>query len=103
MIHINVQIHEGHIVGLNIHGHAQYVTDGLDVVCAGVSSIGFGLCNALDIMYKKAACTIANNIISIKIDEYSDVSDIIMKTAVIQLETIEESYKKNVKISKQEV
>ena len=103
MININIQTHDDSIVGLNMHGHAIYAVHGQDIVCAGASSIAIGLCNALDILHKNAKCTISNNIISIKILDADIVSNTIMKTAIIQLETMAESYKKNFKIIKQEV
>ncbi len=103
MIYVSVQKHNDRIVGMNSHGHSDYANHGEDLVCAGVSSIVIGLCNALDILYPSAKCTVANNIITIKIPEPNDVSDTIMNTGIIQLETILEVYSKNIKIIKQEV
>lgn len=103
MIHVNVETHKNHIRKLKITGHAGYDKSGFDIVCAGVSSIGFGLCNALDILYPNANCKISENCILIEVEDTNEISDTILKTAIIQLETIEESYKKNVKIYKQEV
>ncbi|NLC96057.1 MAG: ribosomal-processing cysteine protease Prp [Erysipelotrichaceae bacterium] len=103
MIYISVQSNKDRVVGMNIHGHAHYANPGEDLVCAGVSSIATGLCNALDILHPSTSCTIANNIITIKISEPNDVSQTIMQTGIIQLETMVEVYSKYIKIIKQEV
>ena len=72
MIYISVLKKNNRIVGKNSHGHADYANHGEDLVCAGVSSIVIGLCNALDVLYPSAKCTVANNIITIKINEPND-------------------------------
>lgn len=103
MIHINVQYHNNHVTKMLINGHAGYDEYGYDLVCAGVSSIGFGLCNALDIMCPEVICEIKDNLISITATNYCDRADVIINTGIIQLETMQEIYKDYIEISKQEV
>ncbi len=104
MIYVVIQTKQNRIVGLNIHGHAQYAEHGKDIVCAGVSTIAIGLLNALDQMETGCNSTMSNNIISVKVNNIEDEkTQIILNTARIQLETIRESYKSYIKINKQEV
>lgn len=104
MISIVIQTKHNKIVGLNIHGHAQSAEYGKDLICAGVSTIAIGTLNALDQMNTNCTCTMSNNIISVKVNNLdNEVTQVILNTAKIQFETIQESNKAYIKISKQEV
>ena len=48
MINVRVETQEDKITTMVVNGHANHDEYGQDVVCAGVSAIMFGLCNALD-------------------------------------------------------
>ena len=93
----------GHFRNVSITGHAQYADPGEDLVCAAVSSIAFGMLNALDEMVGGADCAAENNEIKAFINQPDDRSDIIMKTVLIQLKTIEDSYNEFVEIKTLEV
>lgn len=103
MIKVNVQTKDSKIIRMEISGHALYAEHSKDLVCAGVSSIGFGLCNALDILYNKANIQVNDNMIVIGIDNPDERSEVIMQTGLIQLKTIEEMHKKYIKIKVKEV
>lgn len=104
MIYIVFRTKSEKIVGLNIHGHADSAEYGKDLVCAGVSSIAVGMLNALDILGKNNELQMGNNIITVKVNDLSDqISQTILKTAKIQLETMCESHRAFIKINKQEV
>ncbi len=104
MIQISIQTKNGKIIGMDIQGHAEYAEHGKDIVCAGVSTVAIGLLNALDYLNAKCSCSMENNQISVRVTESDDeLTQIILTTAKIQLETIQESYKKYIKIKRQEV
>lgn len=99
MIKVKQIVSSNKLIGLEIKGHAGFDEIGKDLVCAGVSSIVTGGFNAL----------IKDEIEEIILDEgYAKVvlkkdaidSKIVLKTILIQLQTIEESYPKNIKLSK---
>ena len=86
---------------LSIKGHAEFADYGKDLICASVSSIAFGLMNALD------------EITGVKITELNDHIEIIngsgspkandfMELALIQLKTIEESYGEFIKVERKQ-
>lgn len=104
MVNVKVLKKEDLIKSLSISGHANAGDYGNDLVCAGVSSISIGLANALDKLTQNL-CTINidENLVSIEVLD-SDVSiQMILQTGIIQLQTIEEQFPKNIKIKIMEV
>ncbi len=93
------------IKSFEMKGHANQDTIGKDLVCAGASSIGVGILNALDILTNDG-CYLAMSENEIKV-EVLDMNDnkiqTILEVAKIQLETIEEQYPQNIKIEMTEV
>ena len=72
---------------------------GKDLVCSGVSSIMFGLCNALDTIEPNTTnIVIGDNVITIDVNDDSEVTQTILKTGEIQLKTIQEQNKQFVQI-----
>ncbi|MEF9920400.1 MAG: ribosomal-processing cysteine protease Prp, partial [Erysipelotrichaceae bacterium] len=101
---ICIQTQNEKVISLNIKGHAEYKEYGEDTVCAGVSSIAIGLLNALDLLNAECTCSMDNNKISVLVNNRdNEQTQIILKTGIIQLETIQESYEAFIKLSKQEV
>ena len=47
MIKVMVCTKDNYIISINVTGHDNYDEHGNDLVCASVSSIMFGLCNAV--------------------------------------------------------
>jgi len=98
MIHIVVTKQEDNYVTLSSQGHALSADSGQDLVCAGVSSIIFGLLNALAESKLKFEYLIEDSRIEIwglsaesKIQNY-------LECVVIQLKTIAEAHPANVEI-----
>ncbi len=85
---------------ITISGHAGDVPAGENLVCAGVSTVVIGLLNAIDIM-AAGSCKIVTNDdnTEIEIINSTDKLETILKTGIIQLETIEEIYPKFIKIT----
>lgn len=101
---MKLQTTQKNIASLSIQGHAEYAEQGEDLVCAGVSSIAIGLLNALEKFNSESNYSMKDNCISIEVNDLKDqVTQIALKTAVIQLETMQDSYKAYIKIKKQEV
>lgn len=92
MIHIVAERHDGYYTALTISGHAESAEYGQDLVCAGISSIAFGLCNALSDIAGLDTIQAENNMISIRSEEQSDLVQVILETGIIQFRTVEMSY-----------
>ena len=82
---------------LDISGHAESAEYGQDLICAAVSSIAFGLMNALDELQDAALIKEEEDHIEISISNSSPKVNDYMELALIQLKTIEESYGKYIK------
>ena len=83
-----------------VSGHSNYDVHGKDIVCAGVSAIVTGGINALGLENKKAiSYEVKDGYVNLDVlDTENNNIQLIMDVIVVQLKTIEESYKKNVKI-----
>ena len=103
MIEVKISLSESRICKMKISGHALYAPHGEDLVCAGVSSISTGLLNALDILVPTSCKLVMKDYISIQVVEDSEVVQTILRTGLIQLETIAEQYGDYLKVIKQEV
>ena len=103
MIRISVEEHNGSICSLEITGHSGSAERGKDLVCAAVSGIAFGLCNAMDILAHAEDISVGDNLISIKVSQPDEQTDLILKTGLIQLETVAEQNRRFIKVYKLEV
>ena len=104
MIWVKVKTREDRICSLEITGHAEFAEHGKDIVCAGVSSIGTGLLNAIDIMCPED-CILKkeDNLIYIEVLHDSERLQDILHTGYIQLDTVREVFSRYVRIRKTEV
>lgn len=91
MITVRVTVVQDHISRLSVSGHAGYDVKGKDLVCAAVSGITFGLLNALDAFVPCAQCNVSDNLVEVVIPQPDERSDYVMRTGIIQLQTVEES------------
>ena len=103
MINVRIKYKQDMIQELTVSGHAGYADRGEDLICAGVSSICIGLCNALDLLHANCEIEIGDNNITINHIGNDDLSQTVLQTAIIQLETVEEQANKYLKINKLEV
>ncbi|MBE6128466.1 MAG: ribosomal-processing cysteine protease Prp [Erysipelotrichaceae bacterium] len=92
MVHVVADIHDGYYTAVTVSGHAESADYGQDLVCAGVSSIAFGLCNALSDLAGLETIQAANNMISIRCEEQNDLVQVILETGIIQFRTVAMSY-----------
>ena len=98
MIRVNCAVKDGHIVHLKAKGHSESAARGEDLICAGVSTVVFGLCNALDEIAGIDTIRVDQNLIAVDILKPDQTTDTIMRTGLIQLMTVEEQYSQFMKI-----
>ncbi len=104
MVKVKIVKKDGLIKSLRISGHAGADVYGYDLVCAGVSSIAIGLANAVDILSLESCIVEVNeNLVSIEVLNSDETIQIILQTGIIQLQTVEEQFPKNIKINITEV
>jgi len=93
MIKARFKMRDGKIVSLRVSGHAESAPYGEDLVCALVSGVTFGLCNAANEICGIEDFEIGDNMISIKIKDPDEISEAVMRTGLIQLQTAAEQSK----------
>ncbi|MDD3383265.1 MAG: ribosomal-processing cysteine protease Prp [Bacilli bacterium] len=101
MINIIVKYKKNFVKEIIVSGHSDYAEYGKDIVCAGVSAISVGSLNAIyEFTGTKPEHIINDGYLLIKFSEDS-INQIIAKVTLIQLESIEESYSKHIKITEE--
>jgi uncharacterized protein YsxB (DUF464 family) len=95
----------GQIREFEIKGHAFFAERGKDIVCAGVSAVSVGVINAIhaltgvipEIKQENGLlrCVLPENLS----DDIIEKVQILLEGMVISLQTIEEEYGKNLKIT----
>ena len=100
MIKIQINKTNNKYSSLLVSGHSNYDEHGKDIVCAGVSAVVTGGLNALIIENKnKISYRVNDGYVNVDVLDIDDDNlQKIMDVIIIQLKTIEESYKKNIKI-----
>ncbi len=98
MISVNVSFMGSDIEKLIVSGHANYDLYGKDIVCAGVSAIITGGINAIECEYKNVEIINKKNELGIHVISNNERIQIILTTLLIQLQTVEKSYEKYIKI-----
>ncbi|MEG0469398.1 MAG: ribosomal-processing cysteine protease Prp [Longicatena sp.] len=104
MVKVSIRRKDSIIRDITVVGHADSGPHGQDLVCAGVSSITFGMMNALDELVN-GACdfNISESQINIRLQQESKEAQMLLEAYVIQLRTLEENYQNNIKLNDQEV
>ena len=98
MISVTFSFSDNHYTYLDVKGHAMSNNYGKDLICAGVSSIMFGLMNAIDMVDKQVIIKDLDNEILIENHSQNAKVNDYLELAVLQLKTIEESYSQYIKI-----
>ena len=101
MIKIQINKTNNKYSSLEVSGHSNFDEHGKDIVCAGVSAVVTGGINALANENKnKISYRVKDGYVNVDVLDIEDNNlQIIIDVIVTQLRTIEESYKKYVKIS----
>ena len=106
MINITINRNKsGSIQSFILDGHALFANHGQDIVCAGASAVSFGAINAVHELtgitpeIKQGdgfiSCTIPENTPEFAMEKIQ----LLLEGMVISLQTIEEEYGKNIKIT----
>ena len=103
MIEITASFRGSHLILLESEGHSDSGTIGTDLICAGVSTVLFGLCNAIYEIAGIETVEIGDNRLAIAVENPTPTTDTVMSTGLYQLLTIAESNKKYVRIEMTEV
>lgn len=103
MIQIRFTKSNGFITDLKVRGHSGSAEKGKDLICAAVSGITFGLCNALDQLTDVKDIVVKDNEIQIHVDHPNDKIETILNTALIQYKTVEENNQDFIQITNTEV
>ena len=100
MISVNVTFIGKDVKSLTVSGHANYDKYGKDIVCAGVSAVVTGGINALESEIDNIKVINEDNKLGVEIINSNDKIQIILNTILVQLQTIENSYKKYINVTK---
>lgn len=104
MIRVLVTLRQDQILKIEVKGHAGSDVHGKDLICAGVSTVGLGALNALDQLFTEdCELEMNENLISIGVIHNSDALQKCLNFLLLQLKMVEETYPKNIKISRKEV
>ena len=104
MVKVIINSKDDKIVRINVLDHAGYAEAGQDLVCAAVSSITFGMMNALEKLASGACSyTVEEANVIIEHDTNNEIANQLLEALVIQFLTIEQSYQSYIKITRQEV
>lgn len=89
------------ISNIEVKGHALSAQSGHDVVCAGISTVTTGICNALVELttYDENQITIKNGLVVIPNISEDEKVQLICEVLIVQLKMIELSYPKYIEIS----
>jgi uncharacterized protein YsxB (DUF464 family) len=91
MIKVKYELKGDRYHSINVSGHAQYADKGQDLFCSAVSSIMFGLMNALDELNEDVEIKQLTNKIIVVDNSDSQIVKNYFDLTMYQLKTIEES------------
>ena len=100
MIHAVYELKDDHYRSLRVNGHAEFGDYGKDLVCASVSSIMFGLMNALDVLEEKVQIDQLDKEITVDSHTDSKVVYDYFELVIMQLKTMEDSYGDFIKVER---
>ena len=100
MISAKYEVKDNQYLSLEVSGHAEYDESGKDLICASVSSIVFGFMNAIDAINEDVEIKQLTNQITITNHSSSNIVQDYFELVMIQLKTIEESYRDFIKVER---
>lgn len=104
MIKVDVITKATEIEQITVYNHAGYADEGQDLVCAGVSSIVVGMMNALVILVPETCdFEMKKGYTNIKVLHQSQDVQVLLQAMLVQLKTMEETYKSYIRTYEQEV
>lgn len=104
MIKVKFVLNKGLYKELEVKGHANYADFGKDIICAAVSSTTSMLINGLtEVLKEDVNLKVEDNKIGLKLKDPNKNTQILMESYYIELKNIEQEYKDNIKIIKEEL
>lgn len=108
MINVRILKEDNFIKEITIDGHANYSSEGNDIVCAGVSAISFGIVNSIDVLDTDVIFDISMNEdetghLTYRSIKSTDKEQLLLESLIISLKTIEENYSEFINIEIREV
>ena len=101
MIHVRV-VRKNHLIqSITVTGHADSDVYGHDLVCAIVSGIMTGLCNAMDQLAHEDNMIVDEGHVEIHVTHPNEKTDLILETGLIQLKTAEEVNQDYLKVTEE--
>ena len=98
MIEVNYSLRQEKYSLISVKGHAGFGDPGKDLICSAVSSIFYGLMNALDEIEVGSEIYDNEEVIEIRILNDDEIIQNYIHLVLIQLKTIEYSYGDYIKI-----
>ena len=98
MIHINANRKDGKIVYLSVEGHADYDTEGKDIICSAISAISVGGINALENPKSFDLKVEKGNVEISLLSKASEHDYQVLETMLIQIKSVEETNSKYVRV-----
>ena len=108
MIKVDIQKEVENIKQVTVDGHADFAEHGSDIVCAGVSSIVFGLINSIDMLDDNVQFDISTSEdetghLTYRSLKSTDKEQLLLQAMIVSLKTIEENYSEYITIETREV
>lgn len=91
---------KGEIDSFKIKGHAGYAPSGRDIVCAAVSALVIGTINGVQVLTDAALdVVVSNGITKADIKSSTSSSNVLLRSMVLTLESIQEEYPNNLELT----
>lgn len=99
MTKINVFRKDGHIMALEVKGHAGLSHEGADLLCAAISALTQGaLLGLKEVAQLETEFTKGDGYLKFNIFEYNEKSDAILETLIVTLKDLQKGYKRHIKM-----
>lgn len=108
MIKVEVLKEVSQVKRVTVDGHADFAEHGMDIVCAGVSAVVFGMINSIDALDDNVQFDISANEnetghLTYRSLKSTDKEQLLLQAMLLSLKTIEENYSEYITIETREV
>ena len=104
MIHVSIQKQNENLQKIIVFGHAMYDDVGKDIVCSAVSTCVITTVNGIiDVDGSAIEVLQKDNRIEIEVKEKHEIATKLLENMLDILESLEQQYPKNIKLSKEEM
>lgn len=100
MIRTVFRLHENRLTGFTLKGHANMGDEGLDIVCAAVSSAAYMTVNALtDVIFENVELDVADGYLHCNVLNGSESAQVLLRSFRFHMEQLQEEYPRAIKIT----